>query len=70
MAIALESLPGDSLHGLDRPQLALARSAEMYRLHRHFAIMHQQPVMLQRSTSIPVVRTTALLPELWPPAES
>jgi hypothetical protein len=44
MTIAFEPLPGDSPHGLNRPQLWLARSSKMDRLHRHDSMMHESPV--------------------------
>ena len=44
MTVALESLPGDRPHGLDSPQLGLAGSPEMNRLHWHRPIMHQPSV--------------------------
>jgi hypothetical protein len=45
MAIAFQPLARDGMHGLNRPQLGLARSSEMDRLHRHDSMMHQRPVV-------------------------
>jgi hypothetical protein len=57
MTVALESLPGDRPHRLDSPQLGLAGSPEMNRLHWHRPIMHQPSVE-------GFVR--GVIPEHWP----